>query len=284
MRRNSDVSGLVAAQASLAAHHSRALDELKPLKAICATASLDDLLAMTETPSSTDANPAHAALRTRIAALSPADDADFTMRTAHRMTTMINAAPEQLSGAMLDRCLDAAGRFRHEPSRAAATSVIASTLNRIEPSQEQRMFDRLAEQIDGYPAQSRSGTLLSLAKNLFKTRDPLGAESLAHAGSNLDKVLARTRGIPDEARAPILKSAAQLLPYYAMGQCDWKRHTGDVIESVRDGNASAKTRAAVLPALEQSLEFCRQAIGGLITQDDFDHVAAQLAELRGQTS
>lgn len=284
MRRNSDVSGLVAAQASLTAHHSRAPDELKPLKALCATASLDDLLAMTETPSSTEANPAHAALKTRIAALSPADHVDFTMRTAHRMTTLINAAPEQLSGATLDRCLDAVGRLQHEPSRAAATSVIASTLNRIEPSQEQRMFDRLAEQIDGYPAQSRSGTLLSLATNLFKTRAPLMPESLEHAGSNLDKVLVRTRDILDDARAPILQTAAQLLPYYAMGQCDWKRHAVDVIESVSDGNASPKTRAAVLPALEQSLEFCRQVIGGLITQDDFDHVTAQLAALRKQTS
>ncbi|MGH8778282.1 hypothetical protein [Paraburkholderia sp.] len=54
-----------------------------------------------------------------------------------------------------------------------------------------------------------------------------------------------------------------------------------MIATVRD--ASKETRAAVLPALDQALAFCHQAIGGLITQDDFDNVAAQLADLRKQT-
>ncbi len=96
-------------------------------------------------------------------------------------------------------------------------------------------------------------------------------------------MLAQIRSVPDDARAPILTTVAQLLPWYAMGQCEeeWKRRSSDVIATVRD--ASKETRAAVLPALDQALAFCHQAIGGLITQDDFDNVAAQLADLRKQT-
>ncbi|PCE26145.1 hypothetical protein BWP39_16610 [Paraburkholderia acidicola] len=263
----------------LEAVHARALEELKPLyaahKAIREAGTLDDLLQLTETRPRNEAN----AAKPGVAELASTDQAAYMTHAVNRMGEMISKAPGSLTKQTFDDCADTAGKLSDERNvRAGATAYLGSVLGQLDPSLEQGAFEKISTQLGNYPPRSRLPALQSLATNLFKSRDPLSQDSLKHAGGNLDSVLGHINAIQTPACTPILNTVASTLPYYAIGRSDWKRHFGDVVDTT--GNASKETQKMVIPALDQSLEFCRQAIGTLIKQEEFEATEAKLAELK----
>jgi hypothetical protein len=110
--------------------------------------------------------------------------------------------------------------------------------------------------------------VLSLARDVFKTRAPLGTASLTDAGGNLYAVLEHVKGIADEARAPILTSVAMNLLYFAIGRSDWKQHVDAVVKTTGDASQ------------ENSLKFCKPVEGVLIKQEHFDDAQTHVATLR----